>query len=61
MSRAPTRTKPRERAIVVTESLPAGYAVRGAGEQLARLIGAEVLARLRVRTPSAPHEKGAMA
>lgn len=49
MSERRITRKPSERVLRVTESAPAGLQVKGAGEQLARLLGEELMARLRAR------------
>lgn len=49
MSTRPTTRKPAAASIHVTESAPAGLQVKDAGVQLARLLGEELLARLRAR------------
>ncbi len=47
------KAKPATRLLHVTESLPPGHYVKGAGVQLARLFGEELLARLRARQRAA--------
>lgn len=61
MSERRATRKPAERAVHVTESVPAGLYVKDAGVQLARLLGEELLARLRAKQRAERSAQGATA
>lgn len=61
MSERRITRKPASHLVQVTESLPPGLWVRDAGAPLARLLGDELLARLRARQRAARAAQGASA